>query len=97
MAVLFGQVAFGCGAHVGEEEGGRCLGRYPRQVDTIPCWNRGCEYARLRAKGGRRVVSNAKAIAVVRAPSVLSGVSRGCSGIADGASVPIVGASRMTV
>jgi hypothetical protein len=75
VAVLFGQIAFGRGADVGEQERGGRFGCYARQVDAVPCWNRGCEDAGLRAKRGRRVVANAKAIAVVRAPSVLSGVS----------------------
>jgi hypothetical protein len=84
MAVLLRQIAFGRSADVSEEEGRGRLGRYAREVDAVPCWNRGCEDARFGAQGGRCVVANAEAIAVVRAPSVLSGVSRSCSGIAEG-------------
>lgn len=76
VAVLFGQVAFGGSADVREEERRGCLGRYPRQVDAVPCWNRGSEDAGLRAEGGRGVVADAKAITVVRTPTVLQCVSR---------------------
>ena len=36
VAVLIGQVAFGCGANVGEDEGGRCFAGETSQVDAVP-------------------------------------------------------------
>lgn len=79
MAVLLGQVAFGGGADVSEEERGGRFRCYARKVDAVPCWDRGCEDTGFRTQGRRGVVPNAEAIAVVRAPSVLGDVSRSSS------------------
>lgn len=76
VAVRIGEIAFGRGAHVCEDERGRGFGGDAREVDTVPCWDRGGEDTGLGAERGRGVVANAKAVAVVWASPVLEDVSR---------------------
>jgi hypothetical protein len=71
MAVAVAEVAFSCGAHVGEDERGCGFGGDAREIYAVPCWNRGGEDAGREAQGGRRVVADAEAVAVVRAAPVL--------------------------
>ena len=71
VAVGIAQIALGGGADVREDEAGRCFRCDARQVDAVPCWDCGREDAGFRAQGGRRVVADSEAVAVVRAASVL--------------------------
>lgn len=71
VAVAVRDGSLGRGAQVGENEG-RCGFRCQSfQVDAIPCWDGGREDARFGPEGGRCVVANAEAIAVVRPSCVL--------------------------
>ena len=45
MAVAVAEVAFSCGAHVGEDERGCGFGGDAREIYAVPCWNRGGEDA----------------------------------------------------
>jgi hypothetical protein len=75
VAVGVGEVAFGRGANMCEDQRGRRLRGYPRQVDAVPGGNCGREDARLRSKRGRSVVADTEAIAVVWTAAVLQSVS----------------------
>jgi hypothetical protein len=99
VAVAIGQIAFGRGADVGEDQRGRRLGRDSREVDAIPCWDGGGEDAGFGAERGRRVVANAEAIAVVWTSAVLWAVSRVRVGSQENNSCSLrdEGASRRTV
>lgn len=78
VAVRVAKVPLGGRAHVCEDERGRRLGRDPRQVDAVPCWDRRGEDAGLGAEGWRGVVADTEAVAVVWTAAVLGGVSRVC-------------------
>lgn len=71
VAVGVGEVAFCRGSHVGEDQRGCRLGCYPGEVDAVPGWDGGCEYAWFWAKRWGRVVADAKAISIVWTAAVL--------------------------
>lgn len=71
VAVGVGEGAFGCGADVGEDEGGGRFGSEARKVDAVPGGGGGGEDAGGGAEGWGSVVTYAEAVAVVGSSVIL--------------------------
>ena len=71
VAIGVGEVAFSGGADVSEDEGRGGFGGEAGEIDAIPCWNSGGEFAGRWPKTWSGVIAYAKTVAIVGTSMVL--------------------------